>query len=247
MAFDINKAIVSQQMARPQKDYLWRVELPDVSLPSGESLGGLSDPSLLAGTSSLFGQESFFDMETLNYRVISAQVPFFEISTDNQSHQNSFWYYATTNDIGSITLEIEEHEDGQTYQYLNQWRSLIQNNNGTYNPPVMYKREIKYFKIANVKLDVSVHKYKGYFISNVSDLGNTYDSNGIMRYSVTLTGDDMDYRRFTANQAGITEKEQEILSSSIERGNLIDRFGGFDRARISGIFDRVAGEVFSRF
>ena len=241
MAFDVGKAIQSQQMAKPQKDYLWRIRLPELRTPpeASEFMNRASLDSL-RGTG-----DANFNTENLSYRIINAQVPFFEISTDNQEHGNSFWYYATTNDIGSITLEIEEHEDGQTFEYFNYWKNLIANPNGTYNPPVYYKRDIHFLKIANVKMDLTLHKYKGYFVSQISDLSNSYDSNGIVRYSVTLTGDDMQYETLPDMRQALAE--QGILNQEIPQASLLDRFTGLDGRQQRDIFDRVSNAIFSAF
>lgn len=241
MAFDLNKAIQAEKFAMPQKDYLWRLQLPSLQTPP-EAIDSMPQSALQRLSERTSGNS--FDTEILSARIVNVQVPFFEISTDSQHYANSFWYYATTNDIGEITLEIEEHEDGQTFEYFNAWKNLIINENGTYNPPIYYKRELRYFKVANVQLDLGMHKYKGYFVSNISDLSNSYDSNDIMRYSVTLTGDDMEYEKVGNLGDAMTEQQKILNDNDIQSASLLERFTGLDGNQQRSIFNKVIGSVF---
>lgn len=149
----------------PLRSYLWRVELP-----------------LIPG----FTIEQVMEVST---RVVATTVPFVTLETDKEIHGNSFWYHAKSSDIGNITLEVMEYDDALTFTYFNTWLKMVSNSNGTFNPPVYYKKDFKFYRMNTIKNDVVKDTYLGYFVAGVAELSNDYESNGVVRYTITLTGD----------------------------------------------------------
>ncbi len=207
----IKDAIARKNEQSPQYDYMWRVELPSLDPPVGASLGGIFDNLDTASRSNMSGNlgkiasgvgefvqglsglvnGATTPMADLNHRVATFDTPFFQMDTKKITDRNSFWYAASNNDIGGINLTMDEFEDGATYRYLDAWKNLIINPDGTYNPPAAYKRTIKFIRMSATNLDLHIHYYEGYFISELSNIQNNYESNGVLQYSATLTGDNI--------------------------------------------------------
>jgi len=169
--------INKKKTTSPLKSYLWRVELPDLNKQTGGYVDGNFSGNI-------------YDIST---RITSITVPSKQIETDKASHANTFWYYAKAEDIGTITLDVMEYSDGLTFEYFDKWRELIASTKviGTFNSPIKYKRDIKFIRLDSMKNDVIVHTYKNYFVSAITEHSNDYESNSVVKYNVTLTGDDV--------------------------------------------------------
>lgn len=168
---ELARSIRRRTLKPPLKSYLWRMELPV-----------LDREGYVSGI-------SFDDQLEVSSRVVSVSVPYDTLETDKANHGNSFWYFAKSVDIGSITMEVLEYEDGLTYKYFRAWQKLIANYNGTFNPPVVYKRDVRFFRLDTNKEDVLVDTYHNYFVSGIGESSNDYESNSLVRLTVTLTGD----------------------------------------------------------
>lgn len=167
MKDDIRRIIDTKRRASPMKSYLWYVELPiDIENFDGEVF-------------------------EINSRISSINIPYPTFETDKEVQGNSWWYYAKSIDIGSITLEIVEHEDGKSFEYFQAWQKMIANQNGTFNPPKYYKKNVRVFRLDQARNKLIVDVYEGYFISGISDLANDYESNNLVKFTVTLTGDNV--------------------------------------------------------
>jgi len=166
MRENAKRIIDTKRRDEPMRSYLWYVELPSTidNIRAGESFN-------------------------INHRITSINVPFPSFETDKEIQGNSYWYFAKSIDIGSITLEVMEYEDGKTFEYFQAWQQMIANDNGTFNSPFHYKRDIKFFRLDDQKNKLVVDVYEGYFISGMSDISNEYEGNGMVKFTITLTGD----------------------------------------------------------
>jgi hypothetical protein len=200
-SFDTERLLRLRRNEPPQKSYMWRVELPDLSDRS--RLSGVSyDPNSFRLADRLRAL-NVMQQQMLSQRVTSISIPFSTVETDKAISENSYWYYAKQNDIGQIEFEMQEFEDGYTLQWLTAWQQLmIRSEHGTYNPPVVYKKDLKFYRLSANKKDIHMHVYKGYFISGIADMSNDYEANDIVRYSVQLTGDSVEHNIFSV--AGFT-------------------------------------------
>lgn len=210
----IGRALSKKKQQSPQYDYMWRVELPnlDVAIP-GNFIGNFMESIGLFGTPS---------PEDINHRVTSFDSPFFQLDTKKVTNRNTFWYTASNNDIGSITFNIHEMEDGKTLQYLVGWQNLIINEDGTYNPPAFYKKPVRFYRLSATTLDLHEYVYEGFFISEIATMNNTYDGNEVTTYNVTLTGDNISYNFMegaTVRQR-VMAKELELLGKSWVNDNV---------------------------
>lgn len=159
------RLIENRRLANPVRSYLWKLLLPEL-------------PNTHFGINYL-----------LSSRIDSVTVPFMSFATEKAPDKNSYWYFAEHNDTGTITIEIFEDEDGQTLKYFTDWMGLIVNEDGTYNPPVLFKKNLKFYRMNVKKNDIMVSTYHNYFVSSISELSNSYDDNAYVKYSVILTGD----------------------------------------------------------
>jgi len=201
----------------PLRSYLWYVELP-ANIPNFNG-----------------------DVFELNSRIMTINNPYNNLETDKEIHGNSFWYFAKNIDIGNITLEIMEHEDGRSFEYFKAWEKMIANNNGTFNPPAYYKRDIKIHRLDEMKNTVITDVYSGYFVSGVADLASDYETNGFVRYSITLTGDSVT-RYNSGNTSDDLSPEQSKLADISQK--VIDAKEFIDKVQEARISKRSLIELF---
>lgn len=240
MSRTIKDALARKQTQSPQYDYLWRVELPDLSLPTADtmsaSVGGIANSSLgdignaMANTalSILSGKlNAQGGMQELNHRVNAMDTPYFQMDTKKITDKNTFWYSASNNDIGSINMTIDEMEDGLTYDYLNSWKNLIIRDDGTYNPPAMYKKDIKFIRLSATHLDLHVFNYKGYFLNEIQNIQNNYEGNNVTQYNCVFTGDGIEYNPIPSSMVKTMVHSAEASIMLQDWANDQFRFDGF--------------------
>lgn len=205
----ISDALAMKHSQSPQFDYMWRTELPILSQfsdPTGvvKSYAARHIPSMK------FDQRivSVTGAQDISHRVYEISTPFTSFETVKAIHGTTFRYAAGTSDIGSLTLTVDEYEDGSTLNYFTTWMNLINNSDGSRNPPAYYKRNLKYIKLSTAQSDLHVSEYVGYFPTEIAPLSSNYDSNAVMQYSITLTGDDVKH-------AIVTDKERLIIEMEL--------------------------------
>lgn len=217
-SFANGSAVIADSMAKkkqqsPQYDFLWRVELPDLDSPSTSIIDSF--------ISQIGGSANSIMASDVNHRVVNFDSPMFKLDTKQIPNKNSYWYTASNSDVGTISLTLHEMEDGSSLKYLTQWRDLIVNEDGTYNPPASYKKSIRFYRMSATKLDLHMYEYNGFFISEISPVSNSYDGNGITSYSVTLTGDEVKYDFMSGAEVRtkVIAKELEIMGKQWIKGN----------------------------
>lgn len=140
------------------------------------------------------------NMDEISHRVTSFDAPMPSIESKKNTHGSTFVYTASNNDIGNVTIKIDEMEDGLTLEYLTQWMSMVTRDDGFYNPPAFYKRDLKIIRMTSTELDIHVSTYHGYYPIEISPIGYSYESNGILQYSVTFSGDSVSHNIIPAGQ-----------------------------------------------
>lgn len=201
MRDDSRRIIDTKRVANPIKSFMWYVELP----------------------ASVEGFEG--DVWDINSRISSISTPYNNMETGKETDGNSFWYFAKSVDIGSITLEVIEHEDGMTFEYFNSWMNMISNTNNTFNPPAFYKRPIKFFRLDSSKTKILLDNYSGYFVSAISDVANDYEANGLVKFTVTLTGDSVERVNLNNDQLQQSNKDDffdKVTQSQRRKRSLLD-------------------------
>jgi len=174
----LSEAMGKKREQSPQYDFLWRVELPSLSI----------------------------DPRDINHRIETFDSPFFQLDSKKVTNKNSFWYTASNNDLGSINLTVHDMEDGATLRYFNEWYNMIVNPDGTYNPPATYKKPVKFFRLSTTQKDLHSYTYRGFFVTEIQTLSNSYENNDFTKYSITLTGDTIEYS-FTPGSEITSQKD----------------------------------------
>lgn len=189
MTFEYESALANRRNSPPQGAYLWCVELPNLDdHPTDTS----KSPSFNEAVRSLKSNRFYvaeLDMMLINTLVTSLNQPFFSIDTDKVVEGNRFWHTAKHYDISSISVTLEEQQSGIAWQYINNWRQLVLNRLGGYNPPHFFKRDIKLHRLNPAKQVFQTFVYKGCFITEVTSLSNDYNSNSPLEYTMNLSVD----------------------------------------------------------
>lgn len=187
----ISDAIARKKKQTPQFDYMWRVVLPELNVK------GMND-STQAGTKNLFQKAKDFifkepDLSNeISHRVYSIDLPYGNFETNKHSFGSTYFFTPGNFEVSSCTIKVDEYEDGATLRYFTDWYNIIRNEDGTYNPPVAYKRDLTLIRMSSSGSDLHVTKYKGCFPSEIQPSSYSYDSSGVMQYNIVLTGDSVE-------------------------------------------------------
>jgi len=224
MTYNIADVMSQKRNDSPMRSYLWRVLLPDLTV--GLQNNGVTYGDGVSNAKDLFSGSNRINHD-LSTRIVNMSIPFSTVETDKGIKGNSFWYYAKSNDIGSINFEMHEYEDGLTLQYIQAWQNLMFNSDGTYNAPSVYKKDIIFYRLSSNKEDVVIHTYNDYFVSGVADINNDYEGNDIVRYAISLTGDSVEHRIVGLDDlknVGSIDKTLNDLGSILSIGNIANLF-----------------------
>lgn len=220
----LNAQIKNIAKSTPLKSYMWFMKLP--------AIGDMSEDFVI-------------DIST---RITNMSVPYLQYETEKESIGNSFRYFAKSVDIGNITFEIIEMNDGKTRQYLNAWQSAMTGAKilgdssiavNAFNPPTMYKNKVIVFRLDDLKSTVYHDIYSGYFISGLEDMTSDYESSELMKYSVTLTGDEITNIDPKGREDSLIDNSTTIAARVEELadkvGNVAEFVENVSNARKSGI------------
>ena len=152
----------------------------------------------------------------LSHRVFSVDMPYQSFEINKNTFGSTFFYTAANNEVGSMGIKIDEYEDGDSLRYVEAWRNLICNPDGSYNPPAVYKRDIKFIKMSSTGADLHITIYKNCFPNEISPSSFSYDSNTITQYSVTFTGDSVEHIFVPANEViqTVVSMQPEIMQGN---------------------------------
>lgn len=109
----IERGLDVKQTQSPQMDYLWRVDLPVLDQPIDPTGQGVvtNYMSMLPESDA-----SFFTSDVVNrhlsHRVYELNTPYTAFDTRKSIDAASFRYAVDRSDIGSISMTIDEMEDG---------------------------------------------------------------------------------------------------------------------------------------
>jgi len=191
MIAGLEELIKKRSIRSPLAGYLWRVELPSLEIGGGTTSRNFE----------------------ISSRITSINIPFHQIETVKAKYGNGVWNYGQSVEVGQITLDVLEYDDGDTFQYFQDWKSLMMTKVGdivggdsyVFNPPAEYKKTLKFYRMDTMKEEVIIIEYSGFFVSGVAESSNDYESNVPLKYSITLTGDDMNYATMSTVKANKTE------------------------------------------
>lgn len=224
----IAEAVARKQTQLPQYEYLWRAELPSLGVSPmtmmlPPEIVNNAAPEMIGGYPFELIKEPLVEsvLDELNHRVYSIDAPMPSIDTKKNTVGSKYFYTASHSDIGNISMRLDEYEDALTLAYLETWRKMIKRSDGFTNPPAYYKRDIRVIRMTSTDLDTHITTYKNYFPTEVSPIGYTYESTGIMQYSVSFTGDDVEHIIIPAAQI---KQLVEAIQETIKNGYMTTEF-----------------------
>lgn len=238
---DFEKSLVRRRNSEPARSYLWAVELPNLGIAPAN---GKKSKSFQAAENDRRNAIEPVNLQLLNTLVTSFNAPLFSFETDKVTDGNTFWYRATHNDISNISITIEEQQDGIVWKYLNSWKNLIIHSGGGYNPPSYYKRDIVFYRLDMSKRVFQTFTYSNYFISEVSDVSNDYNSDEAVSYTVSFTGDSL-IAVDTISGSELDKKMEQVsnLLGGIEIPFDRFNFSGIPTPTIQNLLGTIAGRV----
>lgn len=189
---DITEALALKESQNPQMEYNWTVTLPSIG-SQGMSVQHRDDVMKVADgrVSSILNSPSVNPKE-ISHRVYSVELPNTSFESSKNIEKGSFWYGAFGSDIGTITLTVDEYEDGMTFKYFDEWMTLLQNEDGSSNPPALYKRNIIHNRLDSGLNISGTSTYVGYFPTEITPVSWSYDGTNVLQYSIVLTGDSVE-------------------------------------------------------
>mgnify|MGYP001415159082 CR=1 FL=1 len=208
----IKKAIQQRQEIPPQMDYMWRVDLPDLSayMEERSSSDKVKDGPILA----IF-DDDFIEHSQLNHRITSFDIPTPSFEMRKVVAPGAGWKNAGMMDLAPISIKMMEFEDGSTLNYLNTWQSLMINDDGTRNMPVEYKKDIRLTRLSQSGFDIHISMCKGCFPIEVGNINYSYESNTVTQYGVTFSVDSIEHEIIPFDQVRRRmEKVQTDISNS---------------------------------
>lgn len=233
---NISEALEKKREQLHQMDYNWRVILPSLGYDGFFDSSGAADAN--TGFDAMHTLQNAAKWSDITHRVYEVELPEYSYETRKNQLGTGSWYGAESRTIGTISLTVDEMEDGQTLKYFDDWKSLIRNSDGTYNPPVMYKRAFVHYQTAAIGLDLTSTVYTGCFPSDIQPVSWNYDSNGVRQYRITLACDKVQHGYIPAEvvKVKIAEKQLKLLTS----------VGGVNMSTIDNLGD-ISGNVFGAF
>lgn len=126
---------------------------------------------------------------TLRASKVTLPLPFFE--TESWTKESTREYFPNVYDIGEISVDFREDEQGTIRNFIFDWMSQIRSFDGRYALPVDYKKRMKlHFLDVNGDVTTEYEAY-GVFPKNPGNLEGDYATSGILIYTVAFSCDSM--------------------------------------------------------
>lgn len=145
--------------------------------------------------------------QEVSNRVYEINTPFRNFAISKSLYGPTTTGSASTRDIGTLSIVIDEMEDSLTFKYILEWFGLVENSDMTRNPPAYYKRRIRMFRMSSVHSDIMVSDYMGCFPTEINPISNSTEGNSITQYAVTFSVD-YDSHNFMTDTALANEERR---------------------------------------
>lgn len=213
---EFTERIYAKERQNPQMEYNWVVRLPDIYTEPTDSVSIRRPPNYEAPDFSI-------GVEEIEHRIDSITVPYDTFEIGKHTDGSSFWFSAQKGEVGTITLVVDEFEDGASLSFFQHWMALIRNNDGTHNPPAFYKKNIGVYDINSLKLDTHATVLGGFFPVSIEQTGRSQNAQGVMQYTVTLAGDAVNHIRIPPETVlqKIDSEQQNIVDSAIDANGVL--------------------------
>lgn len=242
-------AISTRLEQSPMFNYNWYVSLPSLMPPPQAACPFPNTGADIDGTPLALRDEVIMlltpDLHKLNIRVTSVEVPVISYEPMKNTIGSRTFYTAGRGDMGTITMTIDEMEDGFTLRYLMAWMDIIGNEKavvnamdagdsysvamgkvGYHNAPACYKRSIIVGKTASSGLDTHMSELKGCFPISIGNISHNYEDAGITAYSVTFAIDDVIHEFYSeAEVKDLTNRMQSGITGKKNKAGLYEQYG----------------------
>lgn len=212
----IQEVLARRMSQRPQMEYMFAVELPDITIPVAESD---------------IKSDNTFDMVDLNSRIFSATTPFKEYEIDKNRAGDEKVYTIGSSNMPSMNLTLDEMEDGATTRYILDWQKLCKNSDGTRNMPFEYKRNIRILRCGRTTVDTVIMEYVGAWPSQIESIVNTVEGEAVTQLKVNFAVDNVIVSEFTPKElnAAISDLDVDIEKQLLNIEDPLDIFGDVAR------------------
>ena len=234
----MSRAMQEKQQQLHKMSYNWRVVLPSLALVG---TGNTDTSSPISDLKSWTGDGVLSALTTksdLSLRVYEATIPMPSFENTIIYSPDYDWGRATHKQIGDLVLVIDEMEDGETFNYLNNWMNMIKNDNGTYNLPYSYRGVITQIDVAGSGIDLNTTTMEGCYPISIEPRTINYDDVSVVQYRVTFNCDKVSTEFLSA-----TEIESRIAARQVA---LSVNIGGWSSAGLENMIDGV-DDVFNIF
>lgn len=185
------------------RNYLWKIELPQLSSPSNNESSGILDSIKNAATEVIsnaikttIGGNNVLPTGFVP-KVVSASVPFPSLGTNSVTYQGWSYAFPTNEKLNALVCNVWADENGFALAYYFSWYNSIRNRDGTFNYPINYERDVP---IGLYRTDGSLAIQliaKGVFPTELSQIDLSDGSNGSAFKAFRIT--------FNVNEIGITK------------------------------------------
>lgn len=238
----IQSMLTKKMEQNPQFDFLWRVEMPEIQMePVGQPDSRLlNDPNSFLTQADIEEFTGMSDIQDINHRIYEFNAPYVSFDTRKSIDRGTYRYAAGHSDIGTISMTVDEMEDGLTLEYFLDWQKRIKNADGSSNPPKHYKKNIRFIRLSATKLELTYSVYKNFFPIEIQPTSNSYEGNGITQFQVTLSGDSVEHHVIDRQRvmSAIAQVEQRVMAKDFRSSGF--NFGSFDSQKQMAIFDRIS-------
>ena len=183
----INGVSKEASVDSPHLNNYWRLELPEL----GSSTASIDHPDY----SSALSDAALIPSQEISERVVSASISFPSFMFEKGSEGNGYWQFPKHHEYSNLIVELVEHNDGLSMEYLQVWMRQMMTKDKTYFPPVAYKRTIKFHLMTHTLSDLITYEYTGCAIQNIADHPANYEGGDFTKYSVSFVVDGLNVTR----------------------------------------------------
>lgn len=214
MNFNEKTAIVQTALAKkkeitPHYDFMFAAQLPFLDInppfPSGAKISPIPSSEY---------DENPYDPTEVNHRIYTINAPMPSFETIRNTGQDKPWMSAGKSEIGTMSMTIDEMIDFRTMMYFRKWQSMVRNDDGSFNVPHYYKRDIIVVYLGAAKTESHIAIYSGCFPTTIGDISHNYDTADVAQYEVTFSVDDVKHIFIKVDE---TKRKLEVLDKHLPK------------------------------
>lgn len=247
-----SEGMVAKFENNPMMGYNWQIQFPrlepiDIGTRQPTNFLGMYEGS--EAWSELMG----IDPKIVGERVTSVELPSFNVETKKIKAGLKTINIPIWGELGNLTMNIDEYDDGATYGYITAWMGLTglgpaasffgKNDGISSAGKASYKRDIFLTRFSSSMNAVEVMWFKGVFPSAISPASQNYEDEGILTHNISFSCDDAIYCPvpMSVRTAAIEAVQENIAQSRNGSKQHIPSIGQIGKAAAiaaSGIFKK---------